>query len=145
MTGNTGVCSKRFEEKDIKVSSTDKRRQSRKTSQLCKLVFKPFAIPYIFPGLPSQYNVETSLSRYTSASSSSRVEKENEKIKQQYSEFCAEDAIESLHNLKERLKKIVTFRGLLQCDYSNSIIFHCFEHYEISFISKVVCFSNCIR
>ena len=118
VTGNTRVCSKHFKEKDFKVSSTDKRvkrRQFRKTSQLCTLVLKSFAISHIFPGLPSYYNVKTSFSRCTSASSSpSRVEKENKRIKQQYSKFWAEDAIESLHNLK-KFEKFVTSRGLLQC------------------------------
>ena len=51
ITENTWVCSKHFEEKGFKESSTDKqvkRRQSRKTPQLHRLSLKPSAIPHIF-------------------------------------------------------------------------------------------------
>ena len=48
ITKNTRVCSKHFEKKDFKKSSTDeqvKRCQARKTPQLHILSLKPSAIP----------------------------------------------------------------------------------------------------
>ena len=50
ITENTRVCSKHFEKKDFKESSTDKRvinrRQGRETSQLRRLYLKPSAIAH---------------------------------------------------------------------------------------------------
>ena len=99
ITENTRVCSKHFEKKDFKESSTDKRvkrRQARETSQLHRLYLKPSAIPHIFPGLQSHYNIKTTELRATTASSSVRIEKENDRIQQQYEQLCTQDAIESL-------------------------------------------------
>ena len=68
VTGNIRVWSKRFEKKILKCHQLikelkDVNLDSRKTSQLCRLVLNPFAIPHIFLGLPSYYNIKTSLSR----------------------------------------------------------------------------------
>ena len=100
----TRVCSKHFESNDFKNASTDKRVkscQSRATAHLRRLTIKPLAIPHIFLGLPAHYNIKPTSARTTAALSSSRREKENEKIQKHFDECCVQDAIESVGILNE--------------------------------------------
>ena len=83
VTENIRVCSKHFQKKDFKEPSTDervKRRQARETSQLHRLSLKPSAISHIFLELPSLYNIKPTKPRATTALSSVRIEKEDDRI-----------------------------------------------------------------
>lgn len=131
VTENTRVCSKHFEEKDFKDSSTDKcekRRQARQTSKLRRLNLTPFAIPHIFSGLPSHYNIKTSTPRSTTASSSSRTKRENERIQQQQDDFWKQDAIDSLNILKDKINTLALPDNCCSVILPNCIVFHCFEY-----------------
>ena len=115
---------------------------NRKVTNICSthygsFVAGPRTFLKIFTG-PWCKKVGNHWSRCTTASSSSlQAEKENERIKQQCSEFCAEDAIESLHYLKERLNNLSLQEDCCSVVYSDSIIFYCFEYNEISLSPKL--------
>jgi len=141
VTNFSRVCSKHFDKKDFKESSTDKkakRRQSRKSLQLLRLSLQPCAIPHIFPGLHNRYNIKTPMPRSGSALSSSRLEKENEQIRQQYDEFCCEDKIASLDELKKKLNNLCLPVGCCSLIQSQSITIHCFKSEEISNAPKLL-------
>ena len=141
ITENTRVCSKHFEKKYFKKSSIDKRvkrRQAIEISQLHRLSLKPSAIPHIFLGLPSHYNIKTTEPRATTALSSVRIEKENCRIQQQYQQLCAQDAIESFDILKERLTSLlfpVNCRYIIQ---DKCITFHCFDYDKVSLAPQLL-------
>lgn len=145
VTESTRVCSRHFEKNDFKQLSTDKRvnrRQSRKTMHLQRLILKASAIPRIFPGLPSHYNVHTPLPRPTAASSSSRTKKEYERIQQKYDELCAQDAIANFKNLKEKVTNLLLPSNCCYVIKGESIFFHCFSYTQVPKLLVTVTVSN---
>ena len=60
-----------------------------------------------------------------------RIEKENDRIQQQYEQLCVQDAIESFDTLKERLTSLLLPANCRYIIQDECIIFHCFDYDKV--------------
>lgn len=97
-TPSMRICSKHFSASDF-LRPTDKRTPIRKR----RVTLKDTACPSQFPGLPAYLTVNEVPQRSTSATSTERIESDNQRIMDMNLSFLEEDCVNSLDDLYRKV------------------------------------------
>ena len=118
------LCSKHFRQDDFSVQSKDTNTWRKKSAQNQKRRLKPGVVPSLFPDLPSYYSCSSSNVRSTSATASKRLQRENDRLTLQISNFLASDKFSSIPELRNNMHSQVTFpKDVHFIDLGSSIMF----------------------
>lgn len=106
------ICSKHFNENDFKTDRSDTNpRRRRRTISLCQARLKPGAVPSRFPNLPQYLTNEPVPHRDDAATSTRRLQLENERINSNIAKMKEEDKIESLEDLMTKFHASCSIPG----------------------------------
>ncbi len=104
-TKHSRVCGLHFQEDDY-VDSRDSHVERRKKKTTTRKSLKKSAIPSVFPNLPTYLSTTPTATRSTAATSSSRLEKEQETLQTEIASFFAAEKCQSLEDLKEKVGNV---------------------------------------